>query len=66
MMKLTETQWARIGVATLAGLLAAIVLLLVLYAPRVMGYEPVLAILGGISIGIGLYIYDSRTESTEQ
>lgn len=61
-MKLTETQWARVGISAMAGILGATILLLVLYAPRAFGYEPVLAILGGIAVGLGIYIYDSRTE----
>jgi hypothetical protein len=59
---MTETTWARIGLALLFGLVTATVVLIALNAPRIIGLETTLAILFGIAAGCGIYIYDSRTE----
>ena len=64
-MKLTERQWARLGLSLLAGLVSACLIAIVLYVPRLIGYEPTLALLSGIAIAAALYIYDARTDSGE-
>lgn len=61
-MKLSETQWARVGLCLVVGLWSTLLLFLILLAPRVIGFEWTLAILGGLAIGSALYIYDARSE----
>lgn len=63
---MTETTWARIGLALAFGLVAATVVLIALNAPRIIGLEVTLAILLGIVSGLGVYIYDVRTETPNE
>jgi len=63
---MTETTWARVGLALLFGLVTASVVLIALYAPRIIGLEITLAILFGIAAGLGIYIYDARSETPNE
>lgn len=60
---MTETTWARLGIALAFGLVTASVVMIALYAPRAIGLELTLAILFGIAAGAGIYIYDARSEN---
>jgi hypothetical protein len=63
---MTETTWARVGLALLFGLVTASVVLIALYAPRIIGLETTLAILFGIAAAASIYIYDARSETPNE
>jgi len=61
---MTEKTWARMGLAFVFGLAAFCVVSLALLAFKAEP-EITLAVLFGTVAGLGVYIYDVRTESNE-